>query len=281
MLILFPDNYFNPSKPDSDYQAEWRAAIEFGFKTGLLSNDGLDDGRIHLKLPDGYSGMVMYRGWMMRPDLYGKLYNKLLKCNVIPMTSPEMYAKFHTLPGYYSSIKEDTPKAIWYEDYNSIDWNCVRSIMNKCIVKDFVKSEKNTDFPAYIDLLKTNNDELNVLIHTFVEMRGELFTGGLVFKEFVNLKRYEGKTNEWRAYYLEGHLLSLSRNSGQADDVPSVPDYLLSKYTMSGFYTVDFAELDDDTWTIIECGDGQVSGLPETLSPHKFYSHIYNICEVR
>lgn len=280
MLILFPNNYFNPSEPDSDYQAEWTAAIELGFVTGLLSNEAIDDERIHLKLPDGYSGMVMYRGWMMRPDLYGKLYNELLKYNVIPMTSPELYAKFHTLPGYYSSIKGNTPKSIWFEDYKCIDWNYVRSVMNKCIVKDFVKSEKNTDFPAFLDLLQTNNDELNVLIRKFVEMRGELFTGGIVLKEFVNLKRYKGKMNEWRAFYLNGHLLSLSRNSAQSNDVPSVPDYLLAKYTMAGFYTVDFAELDDDTWTIIECGDGQVSGLPETLSPHEFYSHIYNIFKV-
>lgn len=277
MLILFPNNYFNPSEPDSEYQAEYSAAVQSGFITGLLSNEALDDERIHLNLPDGYSGMVMYRGWMMKPDLYGKLYNKLLKYKFSPITSPEMYAKFHTLPGYYYSIKEDTPKAIWYDDYNCIDWNYVRSIINKCIIKDFVKSEKNTDFPAYLDLLKTNNDELNVLVHKFVEMRGELFTGGIVFKEFVNLKRYEGKTNEWRAFYLEGHLLSLSRNSAQSNDVPSVPDYLLSKYTMPGFYTVDFAELDDGSWTIIECGDGQVSGLPETLSQHEFYSNIYKI----
>lgn len=280
MLILFPNNYFNPSEPDSDYQAEWTAAIELGFVTGLLSNEAIDDERIHLKLPDGYSGMVMYRGWMMRPDLYGKLYNELLKYNVIPMTSPELYAKFHTLPGYYSSIKGNTPKSIWFEDYKCIDWNYVRSVMNKCIVKDFVKSEKNTDFPAFLDLLQTNNDELNVLIRKFVEMRGELFTGGIVLKEFVNLKRYNGKMNEWRAFYLNGHLLSLSRNSAQSNDVPSVPDYLLAKYTMAGFYTVDFAELDDGSWTIIECGDGQVSGLPETLSPYEFYSHIYNIFKV-
>lgn len=280
MLILFPNNYFNPSEPDSDYQAEWTAAIELGFVTGLLSNEAIDDERIHLKLPDGYSGMVMYRGWMMRPDLYGKLYNELLKYNVIPMTSPELYAKFHTLPGYYSSIKGNTPKSIWFEDYKCIDWNYVRSVMNKCIVKDFVKSEKNTDFPAFLDLLQTNNDELNVLIRKFVEMRGELFTGGIVLKEFVNLKRYKGKMNEWRAFYLNGHLLSLSRNSAQSNDVPSVPDYLLAKYTMAGFYTVDFAELDDGSWTIIECGDGQVSGLPETLSPYEFYSHIYNIFKV-
>ena len=149
--------------------------------------------------------------------------------------------------------------------------------MNQCIVKDFVKSEKNTDFPTYLDIKQMNNDELNVLIRKFVEMRDDLFTGGIVLKEFVNLKRYEGKTNEWRAFYLEGHLLSLSRNSGQSADVPSVPDHLLSKYTMPGFYTVDFSELDDGTWTIIECGDGQVSGLPETLSAKEFYLNISKV----
>ena len=279
MLILFPDNYFDPSEPDSEYQAEYSAAVRSGFVTGLLSNEALDDDRIRLTLPNDYSGKVMYRGWMMKPDLYGKLYHKLIKYSFSPVTTPEMYEKFHTLPGYYYSINENTPKAIWFEDYDSIDWNYVRNIMNKCIVKDFVKSEKNTDFPAYLDLSQMNDNELNDLILRFVKMRDDLFTGGIVLKEFVDLKRYEGKTNEWRAFYLEGRLLSLSRNSEQPVDVPSVPTLLLSKYTMPGFYTVDYAELDDGTWTIIECGDGQVSGLPETLSPHEFYSQIHNIFE--
>uniref|UniRef100_A0A7C9JJV2 ATP-grasp domain-containing protein n=1 Tax=Muribaculaceae bacterium Z82 TaxID=2304548 RepID=A0A7C9JJV2_9BACT len=40
---------------------------------------------------------------------------------------------------------------------------------------------------------------------------------------------------------------------------------------ISPFYTVDYAELADGTWTIIEAGDGQVSGLADSDDPMRFY----------
>ncbi|WP_406534581.1 ATP-grasp domain-containing protein [Methanobrevibacter sp.] len=39
----------------------------------------------------------------------------------------------------------------------------------------------------------------------------------------------------------------------------------------STFYTVDYAELSDGTWKIIEAGDGQVSGLSDNQNIHNFY----------
>ncbi len=55
------------------------------------------------------------------------------------------------------------------------------------------------------------------------------------------------------------------------------PQILIDKYKYleSPFYTVDYAELDDNTWKIIEAGDGQVSGLSDNQDPSTFYRAVY------
>ena len=65
------------------------------------------------------------------------------------------------------------------------------------MVKDYVKSMKGTSFPTRIDTPITQK-ELDDLVAEFIRLRGSLFTGGIVLKEYVDLKRYEERTNEWR-----------------------------------------------------------------------------------
>lgn len=40
------------------------------------------------------------------------------------------------------------------------------------------------------------------------------------------------------------------------------------------FSTIDVAQRDDDTWRVIELGDGQVSDRPTTISPHDFVAAL-------
>ena len=108
----------------------------------------------------------------------------------------------------------------------------------------------------------------------FLEKTDHLFTGGIVLKEFVKLKQYYPcckipKTNEWRAFILNDVIISLIQNSNLSTTdnenpprmfVTTVCNKLKGK---SNFYTVDFGELSDGTWTVIETGDGQVSGFPK------------------
>ena len=43
----------------------------------------------------------------------------------------------------------------------------------------------------------------------------------------------------------------------------------------SVFYIVDFAELEDGTWKIIETGDGSVSGLSDGQDARSFFRKLY------
>ena len=106
--------------------------------------------------------------------------------------------------------------------------------------------------------------------------RGKLFTGGFCIKEFVDLKKYGERTNEWRVFYMNGNIISISKNSAQPDFATKVPRTLVEKYKNlpSPFYTVDYAELADGSWKILEAGDGQVSGLSDDQNARAFFRTV-------
>ena len=95
---------------------------------------------------------------------------------------------------------------------------------------------------------------------------------------FLQLKYYGRRTNEWRAFHFSGRLLDLSGNSLQYAFCPAPPADLIesARCFPSPFYTVDFAELDDGTWTILETGDGQVSGLATEAFAEEFMPKLFD-----
>ena len=111
----------------------------------------------------------------------------------------------------------------------------------------------------------------------FYKYRGNLLTGGICIKEFLNLKRYGGKTNEYRVFYINHEIATICRNSGQGNFTSEPPKKLLEKYRYleSPYYTVDYAELEDGTWRIVEAGDGEVSGLSEGQNYEQYFRALY------
>lgn len=111
----------------------------------------------------------------------------------------------------------------------------------------------------------------------FYKYRGDLLTGGICIKEYLDLKHYDGKTNEFRVFYVNHENISLSRNSGQPDYTCTPPENLINKYSglKSPYYTIDYAELTDGTWKIIEAGDGSVSGLSPGQDAGAYFRALY------
>jgi hypothetical protein len=181
----------------------------------------------------------------------------------------------HLFPNVYEYIKEDTPKTLVYPEGCDVDLSHIKSCFKKFLIKDYVKSEKGTDFPTFFDN-SISDDEFNRWLKIFKEYRANLFTGGFCIKEFVDLKKYGNCTNEWRVFYMNKNIVSVSKNSLQLDYVNNVPNELIEKYKNlpSPFYTVDYAELEDGTWKILEAGDGQVSGLSPNQDAESFFRTI-------
>ena len=280
MLILFPSDYFDPKKPDPDYKAEYEAVCQLpDFKIILYNHDGFTQGEPLKIYPDNYfTGECIYRGWMLNPEQYMALYDFQKNRDITLINTPEQYDYCHLFPVIYPEIEQFTPKILSFESEQPIDWDAVNNTFTRFMVKDYVKSVKGHNFPAFFEI-PIKPEEMNRCISEFIELRGNLFTGGMVLKEYVELKKYGDTSNEYRAFYLRTELLSLSRNSNQADSCPLPPQEFTNKFKtlQSQYYTVDFAELVDGTWIVLETGDGQVSGLSPSQWEFKYYDDMRSI----
>jgi hypothetical protein len=276
--IIFPSSYFNKNKVDEDLQAEYDAVVNTGlFDIIIFGYDAwFNQGKLVFSTTPDKCIKAVYRGWMMKPEQYRSFYEVLLANNIRLVTTPEDYAAMHVFPNVYESVKEDTAKMRVFPLHEKLPCSELTNEFRRFMIKDYVKSVKGTDFPKYFDNTITQ-EELDRWMDVFYKYRGNLLTGGICVKEYLNLKKYGDKTNEFRVFYINHKIASVSRNSGQMNISATVPENLVEKYTLlpSCYYTVDFAELEDGSWTIIEAGDGSVSGLSENQDYASYFRALY------
>lgn len=278
-LIIFPSSYFSKNQVDEDLQAEYKGALDtglfdiiiFGYESWFVNH------RLILTSEPVDLRRAIYRGWMMKPDEYENFYNMLLNNNIQLITTPAEYDMLHIFPNVYKYFGNDTAKMKTYSLHDRINVNELKAEFSRFMVKDFVKSVKGTDFPKYFDSGITQ-EAFDKWMEVFYQYRGKLLTGGICIKEYLPLKYYGGKTNEYRVFYVNHQIATVSRNSAQPMYAPEVPRELIEKYNdlPSDYYTVDYAELEDNTWKLIEAGDGSVSGLSEGQSPEWYYRALYH-----
>ena len=277
-MILFPSSYFSISKVDEDLQQEYDAVLATGlFEVALFSYDKwFDEGKLVVKDVPDEEHLAVYRGWMMKPDQYERFYNELLVRNIRLVTEPEQYRKMHIFPNVYESVKADTARMKIYPLHSQIDVEKLKQSFQRFMVKDYVKSVKGTEFPKYFDK-SISQEEFDRWMEVFYKYRGDLLTGGICIKEFLDLKRYGGRTNEYRVFYINHEMATICRNSGQGNYTAEPPKELLEKYRnlASPYYTVDYVELEDGTWRIVEAGDGEVSGLSEGQDYEQYFRALY------
>ena len=271
--ILFPCQCFELDEPEAVYSAEYGIARETaGLDVRLCNFDEFDEGsRLKLNRPVEEPVDCIWRGWMMTPERYARFYEQCRYLNLNLITTPKAYELMHCFPCAYKSMNaRDTPHIEVFGDRISAE--VVNNSFDAFMMKDFVKSVKGTGFPQRIETPLTQ-DECDRLSEEFIRLRGNLFTGGIVCKQYVELKEYAARTNEWRGFYFGGKLLVLARNCLQAPSCPMPPDGLVARMASFGspFYAVDFGELEDGSWIVLETGDGQVSGLASEIEPEVFY----------
>ncbi len=277
-LILFPSSYFNVSKVDEDLQDEYDAVKETGlFDIILFGYDKwFEEDQLVIKDIPQVERTAVYRGYMMNPEKYERFYQCLLENNIRLITTPKEYELMHIFPNVYELLKQDTAKMEIYPLYTQINIDSIKHTFGRFMVKDFVKSVKGTEFPKYFDKDITQ-EEFDQWMEVFYKYRGNLLTGGICIKEYLNLKHYGDHTNEYRVFYINNNIATITRNSGQPINALLPPQQLLEKYSHleSGYYTVDYAELEAGSWKIIEAGDGQVSGLAEHQDYEQYFKVLY------
>lgn len=149
------------------------------------------------------------------------------------------------------------------------------------IVKDYVKSRKHEWYEAcFIEDVKDTENALKV-IKNFIERQDDLLTGGVVLREFLNLKsigKHENSgmpiSEEYRVFVLDNEPLIIDSywhhsEGGLSDnEIKWVKE--ICKRIDSRFVTIDLAKKSDGELVVMELGDGQVSGLQDILED-EFY----------
>lgn len=282
MIVLFPSSYRDRRKVDEDLQAEYEAVMNTGlFEIVIFEYEKwFHEDKLVIHSRPSEMQKAVYRGWMMKPEMYQRFYEQLLLQNIELITSPMEYERMHIFPNVYELVKEDTAKMRVYSLHETISVDELKKEFHRFMIKDYVKSVKGTDFPAYFDD-SIGQESFNQWMEIFYKYRGNLLTGGICVKEYLDLKRYGDKTNEFRVFYINHETATVSRNSGQMNMTKVPPDELLEKYRLlpSVYYTVDFAELEDGTWKIIEAGDGSVSGLSMNQNYEEYFRKLYYCLE--
>jgi hypothetical protein len=279
-----------PSSPDSAYIEEAKAATENGFSYELFDFDALtsdDIGKALRKIRTVEEpAIALYRGWMLTPTQYQQLHFGLTELGLNLINSPDEYSHCHWFPNSYPVIEENTPLSYFIPRHQINDWECVHQCVEKfgdqpIVVKDYVKSRKHDWYEACFIPDASDWSHVQKVVARFIELQGESLNGGLVFREFVELKpigvhakSQMPLTKEIRRFYLQGKLLFQSPywNSQIEEEMP--PPELFentAKKVQSHFFTMDIAQKTNDEWIIVELGDGQVAGLPSRISVSEFY----------
>lgn len=278
MTILFPGGYLNYQRVDDDMQNEYQVAEGTGLYNVILFNYDAWLAGEKLRLTDQHeiSNPVLYRGWMLKPEDYQKLFAELDDMGIHLLTNPEEYSNMHLFPNVCPLIKDDTAEMIYFPD-GKVDVETVKQHFNRFMIKDSVKSTEGTEFPSFFDQSVTQS-EFDEAMKIFYKYRGDLLTGGICAKEYLDLKRYDRATNEFRVFYAKGNIISVSRNSNQPEYTNELPMELAEKYRSMKrpYYTIDYAELEDGSWKIIEAGDGGVSGLSPGQDAAAYYRSVYH-----
>jgi hypothetical protein len=282
--ILFPCHEVNNKLPDELYKEEFEAAILQDFRVVLFDYDRfVRDSEIILNNESGsdiqqtdFIGPMIYRGYMLKDTQYELLYNWLLpKYKLI--NSPKEYSQCHYLPEVYEYIKEYTSKSVWFTEITLENITNALSQLNSNLIflKDFVKSAKESS--DFVLLESKDPKTWFAIIENFIKYRGKLFNKGIVLKEWLDVKKYnQSQVNEWRCVFMNKRLVSMSQNSNLNNaSKPGISWlFLIASTIPSNFLTIDIIETNEGNWSIVETGDGQVSGLSPNQNILVYYSKI-------
>ncbi|WP_196893025.1 ATP-grasp domain-containing protein [Aureivirga marina] len=297
MVLLFCDSVFDRKIIEPDYEKEQQIAKKYGFQTYLISHEELTDN--HLKnalrfIPTLEEKEIgMFRGWMLTPNQYEKLYNRLLEKNIQLINSPKEYKHAHYLPESFELIKEKSPFSIWFSKEEFKDFETIferlKVFENEAvIIKDFVKSEKHAWKEACFIPNFSDKENVRQIVSKFIELRGNYLNEGLVFRKFEHLKflKNHSKSNmpltkEFRVFFYKNQIVQIAKYWDEGIYGEENLDFSsfieIANRIESNFFSMDIAQKENGEWIIMEIGDGQVSGFPDNLDKVNFYKNIKKI----
>ena len=261
MIFIFPHDYFDHKIPEDYYQFEFDIVRKLGNETVLIDFDKMLAGS------DPFSPVVEYerevavwRGWQMTSDAYFKFYSYAEAHGLKLINSAVEYATCHELSSSYPYMKDYSIDTVFMSSDEATAIN-IRAAMDKMdcdrlFVKDTVKGQR--DFPCVIEITDTD-DEIASKIAALIADRGDVFTGTLAFRRFIEL------SGETRFFVLDERVVATGEHFSEAADISEAEaaEAISALSGCSRFFTLDMARTFDGKAVVVETGDGQVSECPE------------------
>ncbi|WP_334074216.1 ATP-grasp domain-containing protein [Paenibacillus sp. A14] len=281
-----------------EYLREYETARRLGADVHLISLEALLEGSAELavrRVPAFETPKVfIYRGWMLKPDDYERLYQALSRKNAILINSPEAYRSGHDFPRSYEAIKAVTPYSIWVpqeelkEGLGPLFEKMTVFRSKPVLVKDYVKSRKHEWEDACFIPDASDREGVRRVVENFLSRQGSELNGGVVIREFVPLaqlgvhpKSGMPLAQEYRLFFLDHKMIACLDYWDEAAyerasrvHVNLEPFGNVAGGIASRFFTMDIAKTAGGEWLVIEVGDGQVSGLPIRADVEQFYRSI-------
>lgn len=259
---------------DSHFEQEYTHAASLT-SVALLDSYSFGDS-LKLQIPEGFSSPVVYRGWMLSADEYRELHAALEARGFAMLTDPESYIQAHSMDGWVERFAGLTPSTRILPATVSEDelLGAAASLPSGdgFFLKGTVKSE-----PGFSRAQTA--EELPGLLERFRDFSGISDSGQIALRSFVPL---DGTVAELRTWWIDGYLslIDVHPNFAEKGLEDPLDGYRLEnsaidftaklapklKELSNRFLTADIALTDAGDWILVELGDGQVSGLPESYN---------------
>ncbi|MBW4488257.1 MAG: ATP-grasp domain-containing protein [Trichocoleus desertorum ATA4-8-CV12] len=295
MQFIFCADPFDIRQPDCDYVTECEAVKSLGFQPALIDFEALvneqNPGKAVRKVPvQPTEQMGLYRGWMLTPTQYQQLFEALAQRGVRLLNDATAYKHCHYLPESYSIIAPCTPKSVWLTLNGELDMDIVMSLLRDfgdrpLILKDFVKSRKHEWHEACYIPQASDKTVVERVVRRFLQLQETGLNEGLVFREFVDFepltthsKSGMPLTQEFRLFFLDAEPVYVNKywdEGNYAEICPPMTQFCeVAQAVQSRFFTMDVAKRLNGDWMIVELGDGQVAGLPDSADIAAFYQAL-------
>lgn len=244
--LLYPSDFLQPKAVDEAYAEEYLAAKARGIAVALVSLEQLGSKPLPFSGALSAGIEVIYRGWMLTPEVYERLTQAVERAGATLMTHPDQYRLCHHLPNWYPHLSAFTAEtrvmsrtADYVAELQDADWPGY-------FVKDYVKS-LSTGPGSLVD----HPQEIAGVVALIERYRGAIEGGVCVRKreDFVAGTEQRHFVFKGRAYAVDG--------------VPPTVVFECASRIPSPFFSVDTGVLQDGSLRLIEIGDGQVSDRKE------------------
>jgi hypothetical protein len=244
MQILFPSDFFKPTKPDEMFRKQATVFEKQGMEFSTVNIDELSaEPKI---FPPIKNKMVLYRGWMLESKNYHFLCRTIEKNGGTSFINLDEYLSTHYLPNWYTKIKEFTPETVILDTNSDLQNELKKLNWTQFFIKDYVKSLKTS-----MGSIITSIEEIDSVVQEMKKFRGEIEGG-------ICVRKVENFDPETEKRYFVVHGKPYAKN--QSDKIPPLVKKC-SAIISSKFFSVDVVKTKEGIERIVEIGDGQVSDL--------------------